>query len=267
MLTEIELIATPSGEDFPPYIRRRAELFHSLTHAIDQSERALARNFRAFATVVGSKANVLALFAGERLDPVIEQLLGADLATLRDELGVALHAILEPVMALGGRHAGDEPALQRIVVDWDVQQPEAQRWLRSHALELVRDLDKTTRKQIAATIERGVARGQSVEQTAQDIVTVTKSMSQRRARLIAQTETIGAYAQGKLAYYKATGLVRTKRWQDGQAGACSLCRDLHGVVVPIDEPFPGGIQAPPRHAGCRCSLSAGLIDQDEIDAA
>jgi SPP1 gp7 family putative phage head morphogenesis protein len=82
-----------------------------------------------------------------------------------------------------------------------------------------------------------------------------------RAETIARTEIIRASNDGQLALWRrarANGFLDStarKRWITAQdERLCELCRPLQGVEVPLDQAFPGGVQAPPRHPRCRCAV-------------
>ena len=44
----------------------------------------------------------------------------------------------------------------------------------------------------------------------------------------------------------------------------AICTDLHGTVVPIGQPFPGGFYRPPAHPNCRSTTTAWMPGWDEI---
>lgn len=47
-----------------------------------------------------------------------------------------------------------------------------------------------------------------------------------------------------------------KRWDATfDRRTCGYCEQLDGVVVPVNQPFPGGVDAPPLHACCRCTIT------------
>lgn len=93
--------------------------------------------------------------------------------------------------------------------------------------------------------------------------------AQRRARamLIARTETIAAVAQGQQALWTQAvreGLVDAKTmgktWiTTADDITCPRCENLDGVIVPIDDEFPGGVTAPPLHPACRCATGLAEI--------
>lgn len=48
------------------------------------------------------------------------------------------------------------------------------------------------------------------------------------------------------------------------ARVCPYCRELHRVVVRVDQAFPGGVDSPPLHPRCRCIVVAWREDWDEV---
>ncbi len=163
---------------------------------------------------------------------------------------------LGKAMVLGANVAQEE--VEGIIVDWTLQSPEAQAYLRQHSLQLAKRINATTQKKIRSTLLTGVNLGEGTKELAKRVGNIVTDATTWRSRLIAQTETINAYAEGSLQLYKEGG-IKKKVWLDGQPGACPICEDLDGVVVGIDEQFPGGFDAPSAHPGCRCSVS-GVVE-------
>ncbi len=52
-----------------------------------------------------------------------------------------------------------------------------------------------------------------------------------------------------------------KRWVVQADDVCPLCSPLNGKVVPLDAPFADGVQHPPLHPRCRCSLEPVWADE------
>ncbi len=250
-------LATPPirGEAFPPEVRARKKLYAELQAAMRQSERLIARQFRAFARAIVIKADYLVALSLDEYGDNVDNVLGGDLNDLTRALQVALQSMDKRVLTLGAQHAMGDPALASIDIAWDLQRPDVERYLASHAAELVQGINDTTRTRLATVLRQGVREGKSIDQITQDVMTAARSMSQQRARLISQTEVINGFSQGALSAYRASDVVTKKRWVDGQFGACPLCKSLNGKVVPLNEPFPGGYDAPAAHPGCRCTVA------------
>ena len=134
------------------------------------------------------------------------------------------------------------------------------KFANKHAASLVKDLNATTRKQIARAIESGIASGE-------DIPTITERVAAlvndpKRAERIARTESVNAYSGGIVLYGKDTGASH-KTWQTVQIGACRICTPLDGKTVGIDEDFEtiiGPVSRPAAHVFCRCGLILAYPD-------
>ena len=257
------LLSAPIGEGFPPSLVAQRKRFREIRRAIEISERSLRRYFQSFAKIIANYAPTLALpFALDEFDDSVERVLGPEIIRTESELALVLDATLRTVVTLGADHAQLEPVLAGIDLAFDVDQVEVQRWLRSTRLELIKGINETTRREIASVLRRGQSEGWSMAQMAKGVEARARGMSARRARLIAQTESIRAYSKGALFAYEASGIVEGKRWIDGQVRACAYCSALHGRVVPLREQFAGGpfggVEGPPLHPGCRCSIAPEL---------
>ena len=102
-----------------------------------------------------------------------------------------------------------------------------------------------------------------------------KRVLRERGERIARTEVIRANETGRLHAWKVArdeGLIDVgamKRWQSGVVDpTCKICRDLHGQIVPLDEPFYSNVLkravlAPPAHPHCRCSTSLKQVEELE----
>ncbi len=169
-----------------------------------------------------------------------------------EELARAIEKPLGRSMELGAGVAQEELGEQ--IVDWTLQNPKAQQFVREHSLKLAKDINKTTEKKLKSALLTGLNLGEGKDALAKRVGAVLTDAKTWRSKLIAQTETIRAYSQGSLQLYKEGGIAK-KQWLDGQANACPICEDLDGVIVNMNESFPGGYDAPPDpHPGCRCAV-------------
>jgi SPP1 gp7 family putative phage head morphogenesis protein len=258
-------VTAPTLEAFPAEVRAERQLYRDLVSAIDHAETVIARHFRAFATAIGAKAPLLA--SGFMLDEYadrVDDVLGPDLTSLQAELRVSIEIVMRRAMEIGSQSGQGQ--LGSIAVDWDVRNPEVDRYLERHALDLVKGLDDTTRERLAVVLRRGVRNGESIQQITSAIMDTARKMSAERSRMIAQTEVMRGYNAGAVAVYRASGLVNGLRWVDGQAGACAYCQSLNGKIIrlsaagfettigstTLSAPFP------PGHPGCRCAVAPVL---------
>jgi len=102
--------------------------------------------------------------------------------------------------------------------------------------------------------------------------TYESKLHRRRAASIAETELAFAYNNGMEEVIRGgirEGLfpsyVRRKWSTSLDERVCPKCGALDGVIVGMDDNFPGGIPLPPAHPGCRCAVEYlfGLDPQEE----
>jgi SPP1 gp7 family putative phage head morphogenesis protein len=95
----------------------------------------------------------------------------------------------------------------------------------------------------------------------------TTVFSRERAELIAVTEVTRAYAEGNRAAWEAGGIIEQREWQTANDElVCPICGPLQGVIVGLDEEFPGGLSGPPAHPRCRCWIAPVVGSDDAVDA-
>ena len=136
-------------------------------------------------------------------------------------------------------------------------------FLANYQVQLLGDVSTELASGIKRTVTQGVLTGKSIPEVARDIGRVVKDpdafrragktvfkTSQRRATLIARTETLRAHNEGRKIFYRQVG-VKKVRWITAHDDrTCDICRPLDGKVFGIDE-----VEGPPKHPGCRCSHS------------
>ena len=99
------------------------------------------------------------------------------------------------------------------------------------------------------------------------------TFGEKRARLIAMTETTRAAARGSYVGYKESGVVTRIVWKTvgPDERTCPICSALHGKTVALEggrfyDELPIEIQArlkrvfeiPPSHPSCRCRIAARI---------
>jgi SPP1 gp7 family putative phage head morphogenesis protein len=92
-----------------------------------------------------------------------------------------------------------------------------------------------------------------------DEVQDSQAFSDVRAETIGRTEIARAHVQGNLTAWKASGVVDKKEWLTAEA-CCDECAELNGMIVDIDDEFPGGDA--PLHPNCLCVELPVLTEQD-----
>ena len=94
----------------------------------------------------------------------------------------------------------------------------------------------------------------------------SKNLLNRRGTNIARTETNFAQNHGTLASWQTVqddGLLldeARKRWIAAPSErTCPICVRLHNKMAPVNGSFEGGLDSPPAHPSCRCSMSLFTI--------
>lgn len=134
-------------------------------------------------------------------------------------------------------------------------------YARTRSVELVKEVEESTKRMMKDTIVQALEEGWSNDQLATELADGYE-FSDERAMTIARTETAYADVEGNLAGYEASGVVDSKEWIAAQDEYCDLCEALNGKVVKLHESFPdGGGDGPPLHPNCRCDVLPVLKDE------
>ncbi len=124
----------------------------------------------------------------------------------------------------------------------------------------------STRDMLQNLVVSALDEGWSNDHLAEEIEN-SYAFSSSRAETIARTEIKRADMQGSLNGYKASGVVQGKSsltsFDYDDDDECGENEDAG--VIPLDEDFPSGDDAPPYHPNCRCDLIPELIEEGEND--
>jgi len=146
-----------------------------------------------------------------------------------------------------------------ITVGFDVTNPRVVNFIREHGAEAVKNISNTTMEKLRATLEEGVKNGESIPKLSQRIADEYRQMKDYRTDRIARTETAAASNQGTLEAYKQSEVVEKKEWITAHdERVCEICEPLDGETVDLKSNFSIGVDAPPAHVSCRCSMAAVL---------
>lgn len=170
-----------------------------------------------------------------------------------------------------GADAGVNIALDQlgrigVSFDYTLVNTRAREWAAQYAGLLVKDIDDTTMQAVRQAVGRWYANGEPLSALTADL---ESTFGEKRARLIAMTETTRAAAEGNRTGYRASGVARALKWKtSNDEKVCPYCGALHGKTVGVDGAFfdalPLEQQArlkrrfdiPPAHPGCRCRIAA-----------
>lgn len=133
----------------------------------------------------------------------------------------------------------------------------AAEWAKEYAYDLIKDINETSRKLVQDAVSGFIENQGS---TLQDIIDKLKpEFGERRASLIATTETTRAFSQGnQIAFEEASkefpNAKRVKNWYTNEdERVCEICSgNEEAGEVDYDEPYPSGDMHVPAHPGDRC---------------
>ena len=248
--------------------------------------RAIARVFRRQHDWLARGSNWMRIIDDARLIPWIaredatqERILMADpgdFDQFADDFAVAMSPVLTDAVNAGGDAAIREAkSVLRIVigVDWKMSNPDAVRFIEQHGLDLSRTVFGVTRAKLRLVIARGLDEGLSTKEIRDRVLATADDMSTVRARMIAQTETIRAQAEGAKIGYRQIGIGRI-RWLDERPRHCPICARLHGQEIDfasgerfIDPETGIGYDGPPAHVGCQCAIRSVITPSTMVNAA
>jgi len=122
-------------------------------------------------------------------------------------------------------------------------------------------IDETTRTKIANSIKTSIRLGEDHTQAVTRLQKVIADPA--RADMIAYTESVRAYAEGRAAYAQQANAT-FKVWSDN--AAIDICADNASQgPIPIDQDFVSGNPNEPAHPHCKCLVT--YLWADTVDEA
>lgn len=113
-------------------------------------------------------------------------------------------------------------------------------------------ISESTREFIRDAVSDAIKNGDSPANLAKKLM--SRAFSPARARMIARTEMLNANVKGNMNAYRASGTVHGKRWILGEE-PCDICKDnSEQGIIPLDDNFQSGDDAPPAHPHCVCDV-------------
>ena len=196
----------------------------------------------------------------------------------------ATNRFVDDVMMTSGQRE-----LDRLGVDLQFNRldPIIANTLDEYKSQLFRTLSEGTAKEIDDKVKLGMRHGASTDEIADDIRSLLQAEPETgripieaRAEMIARTEVALINEIGRLDAWNQSGVVVGKQWVVA-AGACESCQEMGrknpkpiGIKdsfadnderigkVDVWTPTGGGLQTPPLHPNCRCTMVEILDDED-----
>ena len=127
------------------------------------------------------------------------------------------------------------------------------------------NIDDTTRQTLIDIIKNDRLNNMTIDEVAKDITDQVDSISDKRAFVIARTETAQQMGTGNYQAMVQNG-VETKSWVAAGSDACDICdQNVDDGSIPVDQSFSSGDMYEPAHPNCECYTEAGEIDLSSID--
>ena len=221
-----------------PWQQMRLSILRDLEKEVEGIARELNANWK-----VGIRANVKeSMRLG--IEDGISQLEAMEMPDFQDLTDVSRNAMVKRTFT----------TIDRTAVDF----------LANYQVQLLGDVSAELASGIKRTVTQGVLTGKSIPEVARDIGRVVKDKdafrragktvfktAQRRATIIARTETLRAHNEGRKVFYRQVGVKKVRWITAHDERTCKICRPLDGRVFGIDE-----VEGPPRHCSCRCTTVA-----------
>jgi len=162
--------------------------------------------------------------------------------------------------------------------DWTLAHVNARNWALTYTDTLLQQLGTTSSAVVGQAITRWIDNGEPLESLIRDI---TPAFGRQRAELIGITEVTRAYAEGTVAGYRESGVIKYLQWRTANDEiVCPICWPLNGAIVGIEGSFFNKLpdeqqdalarrvnarfQRPPAHPRCRCGI-VGYVEEVTAD--
>lgn len=251
--------------------RRLAEKTDKLLSKLDkeQTQRIVAELRKAQVAIAGELA--LAAIQGEqltwnsaRLAQLLQQI-DLILGEAGDNMAAALMELPDRAADIADQYASAVLKIRLTGAFGIVNRP-AIVMLQQYNLGLIKRVTDDLRAEIRSTITQGIIQGQSIPQIARQLTKgtgLTKGTFPRvekRAVVIARTETIRAFSQGVQWQFQQHGIHRVRWMTARDERVCKWCGPLDGLVFPLGALPMGG---PPLHPQCRCFIRPVIAATEE----
>lgn len=206
-----------------------------------------------------SQDELIAAWTGTPDDPgVLSRLIMAGVAA--GDASLRHHSAANPNRPMALKAAQKSAELG---INWNLANTEAVEFIERYALNLIKRLDNTTRRELREVLAKWLKEGGTQAQLQQMIQEVI--LSEVRAQAISSTESTRAYSEGSRKRYK-DAQVKKIEWRTVKVGVkrivkrpgdvCKICSELDGKIGDIDKGvWSEVLQAyvfPPAHVGDRC---------------
>lgn len=230
-----------TGEPYHPGYQEQSKLFRQVVRSDVKTEKELNRYFRELAEQVTFEIN------WNEYDRLKASLIEFNLDQEIKKMAAIFSGTLIYSLVAGGNMTEQEFNTD---IGWNENSHPAIEFLRKYTIKLSGDLNKTTQDRIKQALKLSIELGESKDLASERLFNVINDA--KRSAVIAHTESVRAFSQGRLEVGRQIGVTK-KKW-DATFNRCPICDELDGKVVGIDQLFLGTYDAPPAHPSCRCLL-------------
>ena len=248
-----------TGEAFHPEYRKNKKIFNKLVYQSVRFKNELNTLFKEQAENAGRLVEMSKIKAA---DEDKDKWFNMEYWDIEDgKFAVVVDYYVSTFFELGASSAAAEFSFP---VELDRASPEA-KFISKYSLDLVKNVSETTRNRLRQQIQSGLTLGENREKIANRIDKIIRNP--KRSVTIAQTESVRAYSEGRLALGHRLG-AKGKKWATTYK-PCAICSSLDQQVVKMNEefksPFNGkSYNGPPAHPHCRCLVKL-IIDDPDAD--
>lgn len=155
-------------------------------------------------------------------------------------------------------------------------------FVRNYVATFAKKISDTSADELSTLLTTAYNEAWSLNETRDQLLGKFRDWDQKRATMVARSETIRASNAGALFSYQEAG-IEWVEWIAAEGDACPFCRQLHGTILPAGETFVnvGGtvdaeqdgvlrsykntyepVNYPPLHPNCRCTIVPSEGPQD-----
>ena len=166
-----------------------------------------------------------------------------------------------------------------VIGAFDVENPKVQEWLESYTPKFSNKLEKVSTDKLRSELTEGIKEGEGIPKLTKRVNLTYANWNKVRSQTIARSEAMRASNRGAIESYRQSGVVEKKIWITfHDKRTCYSCADLDGKIISLEDNYFNlgdpdevierdgrkytfkndyeDIGSPPRHALCRCTISA-----------
>jgi HK97 family phage portal protein len=171
-----------------------------------------------------------------------------------DEEAQVMVQVYQPLVKTTVKDGG-ERAAELVNSKFSMATESVKDYLKTVPLKFSFQINETTNEMLRNTLAEGVDNGESIPQLRERVKSMFDDMANYRAERIARTEVIKASNFASIEAFTQSGLVDEVQWLATPDDRLDPeCSDLDGKVINLGSSFASGVEYPPLHPNCRCTV-------------